>query len=244
MTIDLSKFTQKDNVEGEKDTLGGGGFIVPSDAYSATIDIAYLGKSEGGANSLTVVLLLPEGKKVRETIWFTNRQGGTTFEKDGKQFNLPGFNTVNSLCLLAGGKPLAEMTVGTATYPIWDSNAGKEVPTEVQILSELNSQKVIAGILHVIEDKNKKNEATGKYEPTGETRETNTIAKFFRDGCRRTVAEITAGEEKGAFIDQWVEKNRGEVINKAKGTGVKSTQPGAAAAGGAAPAGGSSLFAK
>lgn len=244
MSFDLSKFKENENAEGEKDVLGGGGYLVDSDAYDATIEIAYLGQSEGGANSLTVVLDLGDSKKLRETIWFTNKQGGTTFEKDGKINNLPGFNQVNGLCLLAtGGKALADCTVGKATYPIWDTNAGKELPKEVEVLEELKGQKIVAGILRVIEDKQKKNEATGKYEPTGETREINTIDKFFQEGTRRTVTEIKAGEENGVFIDAWIEKKQGQVINKAKGTSVKSGIPGQAAA--SAPTGeGKSLFAK
>lgn len=243
MSFDLSKFKENENAEGEKDVLGGGGYLVDSDAYDSTIEIAYLGQAESGANSLTVVLNLGDNKKVRETIWFTNKQGGTTFEKDGKVSNLPGFNQVNGLCLLGAGKSLSECTVGKATYPVWDSNAGKELPKEVEVLEELKDQKIVAGILHVIEDKQKKNEATGKYEPTGETREVNTIDKFFQEGTRRTVTEIKAGEEKGVFIDAWIEKKQGQVINKAKGTSVKQGMPGQAA--GSAPAAESkSLFAK
>lgn len=248
MSIDLSKFEEGTGVEEEKDVLGGGGFIVPTDVYDCVIDLAYLSQSEGGANALNVVLKTEadgQEKKIRETIYFTNKQGGTTFEKDGKKYSLPGFSIVNGLCLLAAGEPLSNMTVEKVTYPIWNFDAGKELPTEVDALAGLTGQKVFAAIQHVIEDKNKKNDATGKYEPTGETRELNTIVKFFRHECRRTVTEIKAQQEKAEFIDKWKEKNQGQVINKAKGTGVKNTAPGAAAAGGAAPAsGGSSLFAK
>jgi len=213
--VDLSKFTQDDKAEGEKDTLGG--FLRDSDATKFKIDVAYLSQSSGGAMSLTLHAVDDNNKEYRETIYFTNKQGQTYWERDGKRNNLPGFNLIQAICLLAGRKPLSEMTSEDKDIKVYDFEQQREVVKTMPTLKELTNADVVLGILRVIEDKKKKNEATGVYEPTGETRELNKIDKVFRAGCNRTVTEIQAGEETGSFIDKWLDKHKGQVLNTAKG---------------------------
>jgi len=75
---------------------------------------------------------------------------------------------------------------------------------------------------------------TGKYEPTGETREQNEVVKIFsakENNYRKTVTEIRAKTDEAAFYDKWVTENQGQVVNKAKGTaktGATQGMPGAA----------------
>ena len=66
-------------------------------------------------------------------------------------------------------------------------------------------------------DKTKKNDATGQYEPTGETREENEIDKLFRASDRMTTAEIRAKAAEASFAFTWETKNTGVTKNKSKG---------------------------
>lgn len=243
--MDLTKFGENKEAEAVKDTVSMGSYIQESDALEWVINFAYLSESAKGAMALNLHLT-QDGVKYRETIYFTNREKKTTYSRDGKVYSLPGFNTVNHLCLIAGGAPLAQLTVEKITVPLWNKDAGKEVLTEVESIKELSGEKAIFAIMKNLEDKNKLNEATGKYEATGETRETNSIDKVFRVTDKCTVTEIMAGETEGKFIDVWLGKNKGTVNNKVKGAStnggtVSQGMPGAAPAA-SAPA--KSLFSK
>ena len=135
-------------------------------------------------------------------------------------------------------------------------NAGSSAGTEdytVHILRELGEvvihgvavkpgKPVILGIIKSVVDKNVKNDSTGEYEPSGETREENTIEKVFHHPSKVTVVEAREAQKAGrdaeaTFYDKWVEKNKGVTRNKAKGAsgnGGNSGRPG----GGAPQAGG------
>lgn len=96
------------------------------------------------------------------------------------------------------------------------------------------------GILEVRENKSKKNDSTGKYEPTNEERTYNTIDKFFRESDERTTEEIKGQIAKAEFINKWREKNADKLQDKYKpvtGTGTAGA-PGGAFAGAATPAAG------
>jgi len=76
---------------------------------------------------------------------------------------------------------------------------------------------VNGGVLRKVVDKTAKNDSTGKYDPTGETREINEIDKFFRSRDAMTTAEIRAGEPAATFHATWLAANKGILQNRAKG---------------------------
>ena len=92
------------------------------------------------------------------------------------------------------------------------------------------------GIVKILEDKTKKNDQTGEYDPTGETREVNSIEKVFHTELHLTVPEARAGKDRGEFWDAWLAKNKGQTRDKTKKDGAKSGAPASAAPGSAAPA--------
>lgn len=103
---------------------------------------------------------------------------------------------------------------------------------------------ITLGIVKSVVDKTKKNEQTGLYEPTGETREENSIDKVFHTETKKTVSEFTTKAEKAEFYDMWLKKNKGQTRMRAKGATSKTGLPGAApaAGGSAAVAPSKSLF--
>lgn len=239
----LKQFQQANDVQEDKDVLGGGGFLVESGADTYNIDLAFVGKSADGASFMT--LHLGKGKtNIRETIYFTTRTGLTYFEKDGNKQNLPNFSLINSLTNVTLGKQLHELDTEQKMVKLYNFEQKKEIPTVVEMVSELMGQSVTVGVLKSIVDKTAK-DGNGKYVPTGETKEINEIDKFFRASDGLTSTEIKSGIKEAVFLPAWKEKNTGVTRNKAKGTKTATAKPGAATGVGAggSPKPASSLFA-
>lgn len=245
--MSLFKNLTTEDLEESEDRLGGFS-PVPSKIYEAVIKSFYAITSEKGASGIVLIFDIPELKReYRETIYITNRQGENFFKDktSGKKMPLPGFTTVNDLCLIANEQELHEIETEEKVVMAWDSAAKSEKQTKVPMATELIGKTVALGILEILENKSEKNERTGKYDPTAEERKTNVIDKIFHPEEKVTVAEARKGEEP-KFWDAWTKKNEGQVIDKRKfGKGAKgSDASGPPAAGGSDASTGKSLFKK
>lgn len=231
----LASLATDSTIAEEKDSVGGSGPL-DSGIYKATVQTAYISKSAGGAMGLVLNMKTEAGKDIRQTLWMTS---GTAkgcknyYEKDGEKHYLPGFNHANSLALLTVGKEIASLDTETKVVNVYSAEAKSEVPTKVEMVMDLLNAEILVGLIRQTVDKTKKNEATGVYEATGETRDENEIDKLFRARDRMTTAEIRAQAEVATFADTWDAKFTGTVKNKAKGA---SGTAGAPKAGGAAGA--------
>jgi hypothetical protein len=227
----LANLTTDDTIADEKDSVGGGG-VLDSGIYAAKIAMAYLTKASSGALGLVLDLKTEAGKNLKQTLWMTS---GTAkgcknyYEKDGEKHYLPGFLHANALALLTVGKEISQLETENKVVNVYSYEAKAEVPTKVDVLMDLLNQEIIVGVIKQTVDKTKKNEATGVYEPTGETREENDIDKLFRASDRMTTAEIRAQAETATFIETWSNKWTGQVKNKAKGAQGTAGAPKAAA---------------
>jgi hypothetical protein len=228
----LASLATDSSIAEEKDSVGSGGPL-ESGIYKASVALAYISKSAGGAMGLVLNLKTEAGKEIRQTLWMTS---GTAkgcknyYEKDGEKHYLPGFNHANSLALLTVGKEISQLETETKVVNVYSAEAKAEVPTKVEMLMDLLGQEIIVGLIKQTVDKTKKNEATGIYEATGETRDENEIDKLFRAKDRMTTAEIRAQAETATFIDTWDTKFSGTVKNKAKGAAGTAGAPKAAGA--------------
>lgn len=226
----LKNLKTTEDVKAETDNLGGGG-LFDSNIYDFVISLAYVKAATSGAIGLFLELKSPEGRTLKTNMYMTSgrEKGGKNYsEKDGVKTYLPGFNQANGLCLLTLGKEISELETEEKVVKLYDYTAKSEVPTKVDALTDLHGQSIKAGVIKQIVDKQKKNDVTNQYEPTGETREENEVDKFFRAKDGFTVAEIRAQAEKAEFIELWVEKNKGKVKNKSKGAAGTAGAPKAA----------------
>ncbi len=239
-----------EGLEEAGDRLGGANDPLPTNVYAGTVKVAYAGASAGGAQNVSLVLDVG-GREVRETVYITSKKGENFYvdKKDPtKKLPLPGYTTIDDLCLLATGEPLTEQATEEKVIKIYNFDQRKEVPTPVQVLGGLTDKPVLVGILREISDKEKKNDA-GVYTKTGETRTQNVIDKFFHPETKRTVAEYRHEVTTAEFHDAWVQRNAGkdrDRSTKTSGVGASGTgRPamfGAAAGGVAKPK--SNLFSK
>lgn len=199
----------------ERDSLGGG-YILPSDIYMLSVETAFLQPAASGAVGVVLRFKTKEGNKdYRETIYITNRKGETFYVKDGQQHLLPGYLMVDTLCQMVTGASLENQNTELRSIKVYDPELQKEVPAEREVLVDLQGGAVYAGIIKSIEDKSKK-DAAGNYVPTGETRESNSISKFFHSESKQTLAEAIAGTDSKFFAD-WLTKFKDQVVNNAKG---------------------------
>ena len=231
----LANLTTDDSIANEKDSIGGSGPL-NSDLYGLKVSLAYINKAASGALGLVAHFKTEDNKDLRQTFWMTS---GTAkgcknyYEKDGQKNYLPGFIAANALALLTVGKEISQLETETKVVNLYSAEAKAEVPTKVEVVMDLLNQEIIAGVIKQTVDKTKKDEATGIYVATGETRDENEIDKFFRAKDRMTTAEIRAQAEAAVFIDSWNTKWAGKTRDRAKGGASAGTpgMPKAAAAG-------------
>lgn len=215
-----------------------GGFTtLDSGVYDATVTLAYVGKSQSSDAQSVTVHFDVNGQEVRETYWITNKNGQNFYadKKDStKKHPLPGFTSVDDLCLLTTGFPLTEQTVEEKIVKLYNFEERKELPQTVPVLTDLLGKPVALGVLKQTVDKQAK-DASGTYVNTGETRDENVVDKFFHAEMRKTVTEIRTQQDTAVFIEVWAKKNTGQARNKAKGAEGKSGAPGRPAAANGAP---------
>ena len=208
--------------EKEKDVLGGRS-LLPTGVYDGTLDVAYITTSERGAKAFNLVLDIG-GKKVRETTYVTNREGGVTYTKDGKKFPLPGYSLINALCKLTVGKEIPQLAFEKKLVKVYDFDQKKEVAKEMDVAVELSGQIVKGGIENHRENKRAKDQA-GNYVPTAEVREFNTITRVFHPQTKQTATEYNT-QAPAEFHDAWVKEFTGKVIDKtAKGSVAPAAGP-------------------
>lgn len=233
----LSTLTTDSSIANEKDSVGGGG-VLESGLYPATISLAYVIKSEGGAMGLVLQAKTDQGRDIRQTLWMTSgtaKGGKNYYEKDGQKNYLPGFIAASALALLTAGKEIAELETEVKVVNVYNKEAKAEVPTKVDVPVDMLGKEILIGLIKQTVDKTQKSDA-GIYVPTGDTRDENEIDKFFRAADRLTTAEIRAGVEEAAFANTWEEKWAGKVKDKTSKTGGTAGVPKGGFAGTAANA--------
>lgn len=227
----LANLTTDSSIADEKDSIGGGG-VLESGVYACKVAMAYLSKASSGALGLVLTLKTDGGKDVKQTLWMTSGEAKgckNYYEKDGEKHYLPGFLHANSLALLTVGKEISQLETETKVVNVYSAEAKAEVPTKVEVLMDLLNQDIVVGLIKQTVDKTKKNESTGAYEATGETRDENDIDKLFRARDKMTTAEIRAQAESATFVETWSAKWTGQTKNKAKGAAGTAGAPKAAA---------------
>lgn len=228
----LANLATDSSIKAATDSVGTSYAAVDSGLYPATITMAFLQRAESGAMALNLTAKTSTNQEIKQTLWMTSgtaKGSKNYYEKDGEKFYLPGFIHANSLCLLTVGKEISEVGTEVKVLNQYNKEAKADVPTKTDVFVDLLGKEVLLGLIKQTVDKTKKNDVTGAYEPTGETREENELDKVFRAKDRMTETEILAQAEEANFVNTWEAKWKGVTRNKAKGTkaGVAGTVGGA-----------------
>lgn len=229
-------------LEKVEDRLGGFSPL-ETDIYPMTIQNAFAGQSPGGALNLTLILKSDSGREYRETIYVSNKQKENFYlnpQDKSKKVPLPGFTTVNNLCIATTGKPLSEQEFEEKQVKIWNSDTRKEEPQAAQVAVDLIGKQAHFAIQKVRENKNEQLAGSTEWTPTAEERVSNSIDTVFEFDSKMTVAEAINGAENAEFYDKWLAANKGKERDNRKIKGGEAGKTGAPPkAGGAAPAAGS-----
>lgn len=253
------------NVEAAKDSLGGGNFgAKESDIYTGKVKVAYVGKADSQADWMQIIvedLKNSDGLSAgefRAQVYFTSgkdKGNKPTYEKNGKEYFLPGYTVINDMMLMATGKELSASDFEEKIVKVYDFDQKAEVNKSVMVPVELIGQEIMFALEKIVEPKQSKGD-DGKYHDNGETREVNEIQKLFHPELLVTVIEAQEAEkaekdltpELAVFHAAWLEKNKGKTRDKTKGSaggaGKAGTPPKPGAGNSSAPAGGKSLFGK
>lgn len=220
----LNNIKKSDNQEVQQDVIfKGTGGTLPTGAYPAKIKLAMLKESQKGALALELHLEI-EGKIVRETIYFTNVKQETYYTKDGKNYPLPGYTTVNDISLVTTGTYIEDQDTEEKTVELYDFDAKAEIPKQVNCVTAMHGKDLIVGLYEEQTFKQAKNESTNVWEDTEELRQANTINKVFNeDGF--TVQELIAEADEATFINDWKENYDGQLIDRTKGKKPKASKP-------------------
>jgi len=222
------------DMEETEDRIGGGRKYFDTDVYeNIDIKLAFTGKSDSGARYVTVIAAI-DGEEYEETIYITNAAGENFYMKDGKKNQMPGFVTINELCLTATGSELEDQETEERQIEVWSFEDKKKVRQARDVLTDLTGAKASLALRKATEPKTKKTDKTdsrGKpvYEDTDEDRTINEIVKSFHPETRATVGEIKKAQKddkdiEAKFIDEWAEKWKGTTYNKRKGAGGGSSK--------------------
>ena len=195
-------------VEESGDRLGG--FEVhPSNAYLATIKLAYGTESAEGAKGLVCHFDL-DGKEYRETFWVIGKNGHNYYEdKSGKKQFLMGYTVANDMMLFATGKPLSEQNWEEKEVKIYNKETKAEEPKAAQVAVDALGQQVMIGLL--LKERWKSVKTDNGYVDSDEVQQENSVDKMFHPENHATVTEITKNLELGEFFTKWVEKNKDKV---------------------------------
>lgn len=234
----IFKDKTSEGFDGERDVLGGGG-TVETDIYDGIIKLAFSKKSassDAQGVEYHIELTMPSGSTFtfRETQWVTNRSGEHTYpdKTDPKKKHLlPGYQIIDSLCLMSTGLPLSDQEMAEKTVNLYDFEQKKELPKSVPVLIDLIGKPIAVAVIKQTVDQTTK-DSNNVYQPNGKTRDQNVAFKFFHQESKRTTAEVKAGIEKPIFYDKWKTQNQGKSRNLAKGaegnTGAPTSKSSAA----------------
>lgn len=222
--------------EEQTDRLGGYR-AYDSDAYDAVIKLAYASKSPKGARAVNFEFDLGDNRTFKQTIYVTNQEGENFWlSKDGKNTKntLPGWITVDNICLVTTEKPLSQQADEEKTVNVYDPELKRDAPKSVPVLVDLIGKPVTLGIVKQTVDQTEK-DGNGGYRSTGKTKDENEINAVFHAESKMTVVEARKGLDPD-FFNKWVEANKGNTrdkTSKAKGGNGAAGAPQAGAAGGA-----------
>lgn len=239
---------QPAGIEEDKDILGGYEPL-DTDVYEMTIKHGFITFSGSKAMAMNLDLEGPANAKLKTQFYMTSGEDKgckTYFEKkDGTKAYLPGYNQANAVCMLTLGISVAEMKTEKKVINLYDSTQKKEVPTEVDMFVDLIGQKIKVGVFKQEVSVRKKNESTGKYEATAETRIINEVDKIF---CARdqyaglTLVEVKAQKTEPEFMQKWLEKWKGVVRDRTEKPASGAVTGGAASQASGAQAPKTNLF--
>ena len=209
----------------ETESIGGGGRkIYESNVYAATVKQAYLDAYESGAKFCSVTLTV-DGEDYEERLLLSNKQGEGFFtDRDGKQVPFSSLVRFDELIFAAGFPSAQAAGLGQGNVRVWDKDTKSFILKPHQyVLTGLQGKEVLVALLKRKQNKQKKNDLTGKYDKINEVEETNSIEKFA-NLQKQTQLEAAKNVNPPTFMAAWHEKWNGKILDTYKEQANAPTQ--------------------
>ena len=134
----------------DKDVLGGL-FVWNTGVYDVVIKNAYLDSSDSGAYNVNFLFETPEGKKLNQTIYVTNKAGSNTYiDKNNNKQYLPGFLQVDTIALFSTGSNIGDLDTEEKLVEVYDKEAGKRLPKPRKVFVDMLNKKLNLVIVNVL----------------------------------------------------------------------------------------------
>lgn len=219
----------------ETESVGGGRTLFDSAVYPAKVKQVYLDAYDSGARFASVTLDI-NGKDYEERLLLTNARGDGFFtDRDGNAQQFSGLTRFDELIFAGGFANNQAANIGPGNVRVWDKDSRSFVIKQMpNVVNGLRDAQVLVAILKKVQNKQKKNPNTGKYDKLNEKEEVNEIQKFAKTD-KQTQLEAANGVNPPTFLDAWSKKWAGNVQDTYKQQANASTTGLPSAAGGAAP---------
>jgi hypothetical protein len=234
-TVKRSNKIQKQNtdvIRGEKKRL-------TTDVYEAKVTKAYIYTTKSGANFIKAEFKTDSNQIINFSECFQSgdAKGNAIYytDKNGNDIELPGYSKFNELLVSVLEEELViegadgayigdifdlydEGGVEEKKIPIYDSAKGKEVPTEVPVVTAILNKPVKLGVFSVFLDKPAKENGRyvylpdGSIKPSGGYYMTPQVNKFFNAFSNKTCNEFMDNND-AAFMEQWLAAYKDKVFD-------------------------------
>ena len=210
----LNHLKQDEDVQKANDSIGGG--ALESNIYPFTVKAAYMGTSASGAVSVTFVGSVDdksdEGYDFRTVQWVVSgdaKGNNPYYERNGKKFPLPGFTVADDFARHITEKAIGDLETEEKTIKVYNFDQGKEIDTEVDMIVNLIGGKVNLAIQQRLVNKNVKDDATGAYVPTADTRTEYEVSKVLEMDTGLSILELEKGSTDTDYANKWPKKKIG-----------------------------------
>lgn len=208
---------------------------IETDLYLPVIKLAYVSRADSGVMSIVFDFDIG-GKTFKSEQYISNKEGKNYFmtkpkQGDPKRAPLPGFTVVDDICNFATGKGLKSQPTEEKTIKLYNFEQKKDLPTPVQVLTDLIGKKVGIAVWKTQEYKKVKQD--GAYVNTSEEVSRNEIEKAVHPDTAATMEE-TAEKKDVKWASGWVARNKGKTKDKRKGDRGGPPQAGNSGGSGAA----------
>lgn len=148
------KDLKKDSsIQNDSDNIPLAGGLFDTGIYSAIIDVAYMITAPQKGTQGVVLHFKIGDRTFRNTQWICTADGTYTWKSGDRSGYWPGFVIVDEICSIVTGQDLENLPEPeNKVLSIWNSQAKKEMPTEVPVMMNLQGGMLEVGIHRTMED--------------------------------------------------------------------------------------------
>lgn len=195
-------------------------WIKESGAFIVVITMFRFKQSDNGANGYVMEMETEDGAKIVQEDWFSSRAGDTTYAvtdrktkmPTGERADLPGMAKLKGISRAITGDALAFMKTEPKIVPIYNYDKKDDIDTKVEVATEFIGRPIMVLTERTLEDKTKKNPASGDYEPVAEVKAFNEILAWVDPTNHKTFSENAASKEAATY-DKFMERIEASPIN-------------------------------